>query len=430
MYRFLTLVFFSIYFSTAINAHEVKPYYHKVVAKSGDNTKTFLKRYLLADYACNFDQFYKLNDLTKKSKLKAGKKYTLPVLIYKYNGKSIRTSVGFKDWEPAFRIKKYNERIKKAKLRRSSLVSSQIIWVPYHELYCLKTAPDNPPTVASSEKVNASPKKTEEEKRKERLAKPMDKIDESIIEKSRKLSGYRKYPIFGKKHAYVPLKDDKLRGKVFYIVSGHGGPDVGAVGKKGNIQLCEDEYAYDVSLRLARNLLEHGAIAYMIVRDPNDGLRDGEILPCDYDEYCYGNFKIPRNQKSRLYQRSDAINELFERHKKQGIKEQSVVTIHIDSNNQSHQADVFFYYFPGSAAGKKMAIKVRDTLKEKYKKNRKSGKYSGTVKPRDLHMLREPKPTSIFIELGNIRNKFDQQRFVRENNRQALSNWLYEGLVK
>lgn len=427
MYRFLIILFLFCSSSWSVMAHDEKPYYHKVPAKSGDNVSRLLNRYYLADYSCNIDQFYTLNKLKKGSKLQKGKKYILPVLIYTYNGKSIKTSVGFGNWEPAHRIKKYNERLKRNKLRRSSLVSSKIIWVPYHELYCLKSAPDKKPIV-STDHTNVSPSK--ETKKPERPSPAIEKIDNSIIEESKKLSGYRKFPIFGKKNAYVPLKDDKLRGKVFYIVSGHGGPDVGAVGKKGNIQLCEDEYAYDVSLRLVRNLLEHGAIAYMIIRDPNDGLRDGEILPCDYDEYCWGNFKIPRNQKSRLYQRSDAINELFEKHKKQGIRDQAVVTIHIDSNNQSHQTDVFFYYFPGSNDGKKMALKVRNTLKAKYKQNRRSGKYSGTVKPRDLHMLREPKPTSIFIELGNIRNKFDQQRFIRENNRQALANWLYEGLVE
>lgn len=426
MIRFQFSILFIFLATTFVQAHDMKPYYHRVPAKPGDNVSTLLKRYYLDAHDCNQSQFFELNDLDKDGQLMANEKYFIPVLIYEYNGKSIKTSVGFNDWEPAYRIKQYNERIQRKKLRRSSIVSSSIIWVPYHELFCLDTAPSEKPEAVT--KTNVSPSKKEEPK--ERKPVISEKIDNEVIEETKRLSGYRKFPIFGKKHAYIPLKDNSLRGKVFYIVSGHGGPDVGAVGKNGKTQLCEDEYAYDVSLRVVRNLLEHGAIAYMIIRDPNDGLRDGEILPCDYDEYCWGNFKIPRSQKTRLYQRSDAINELFERHKKQGIKDQTVVTIHIDSNNQSRQTDVFFYYFPGSNDGKKLARKVRDTLKSKYSKNRRSGKYSGTVKPRDLHMLREPKPTSIFIELGNIRNKFDQQRFIKENNRQALANWLYEGLVK
>ena len=73
---------------------------------------------------------------------------------------------------------------------------------------------------------------------------------------------------------------------------------------------------------------------------------------------------------------------------------------------------------------------MHNTLKKKYGIYRKDGSYKGTLSARDLHMLREPKTSSVFIELGNIRNRYDQQRFMLKNNRQALANWLYEGLIK
>jgi N-acetylmuramoyl-L-alanine amidase len=37
---------------------------------------------------------------------------------------------------------------------------------------------------------------------------------------------------------------------------------------------------------------------------------------------------------------------------------------------------------------------------------------------------------AVFIELGNIRNPQDQKRFILEDNRQAVANWLTEGLMK
>ena len=43
-------------------------------------------------------------------------------------------------------------------------------------------------------------------------------------------------------------------------------------------------------------------------------------------------------------------------------------------------------------------------------------------------MLRETKGKSVYIELGNIRNHDDQQRFLKDN-RQALANWMYEALA-
>ena len=44
-------------------------------------------------------------------------------------------------------------------------------------------------------------------------------------------------------------------------------------------------------------------------------------------------------------------------------------------------------------------------------------------------LLRHTTPASVFVELGNIQNSFDQQRIILSDNRQALANWLCEGFV-
>lgn len=378
-----------------------KPEFHRVPALSGDNITTLLARYQLHEFRCNFSQFHKLNKTKSNSKLIAGRKYKIPVLIYDYNGKSIRSTVGLTEWSQAIRIKEYNEYLLENKLRRQTLIASNILWVPYHELNCL-TQKLNPNELAASQKAT--------------------KVEDRI-------SGARKFGIFGRKYAHVPLSSNKLNGKVFYIVSGHGGPDPGAIGKKGNKNMCEDEYAYDIALRLTRNLIAHGAVAYMITRDPDDGIRDANLLDCDIDEYCWGDYAIPRSQKQRLFQRSNAINSLFEKYRKIGVKEedQTTIVLHIDSRAAGQRADVFFYHYPNSPASFRLAKKIKNKLAAKYKKYRKNGEYHGTIKARDLHMLRETKGQSVYIELGNIRNKDDQQRFLKDN-RQALANWMYEAL--
>ena len=65
-------------------------------------------------------------------------------------------------------------------------------------------------------------------------------------------------PLFGKSLASYKITSSDLKGACFYLVSGHGGPDPGAIGKMGSHELHEDEYAYDIMLRLARNLLTRG----------------------------------------------------------------------------------------------------------------------------------------------------------------------------
>ncbi|MCB0588693.1 MAG: N-acetylmuramoyl-L-alanine amidase, partial [Phaeodactylibacter sp.] len=243
-------------------------------------------------------------------------------------------------------------------------------------------------------------------------------------------AGNRIFPIFGPKYAFTPLESNKLKGKVFYIVSGHGGPDPGAMGRRGDYTLCEDEYAYDVALRLCRNLIAHGATAYMITRDDNDGIREGKFLDCDYDEVLWGGIKMVRQQKPRLFQRSDIINELYERNRLAGVTEQTAIIIHVDSRNKGERTDVFFYHHSDSPAARNIAYDLLRSLKHKYKQYQKSREYRGTVTARDLHMLRETKATSVYIELANIRNTFDQQRIIIENNRQLLADWLLEGLMK
>ncbi len=235
------------------------------------------------------------------------------------------------------------------------------------------------------------------------------------------------YSIFGKKYEKVPRIDNQLNGSVYYLISGHGGPDPGAVGKYGSHILCEDEYAYDVTLRLARKLIEHGALVYMIIRDNNDGIRDASFLKPDKDERCYPNLRIPRGHTSRLRQRKDAVNKLYIQHKG---KHQRLIITHVDSRSKRQNIDVFFYYDKRSKTGKKMALNLQNTIKAKYDKHQPNRGYHGTVSARNLYVLKYSYPPAVFIELGNINHNRDQQRFLKENNRQALANWMADGVIR
>ncbi|MCB0560079.1 MAG: N-acetylmuramoyl-L-alanine amidase [Lewinellaceae bacterium] len=381
-----------------------EPNYHITEAMPGDGIYSMLRRYGLDQYSCNFDQFYRLNSLKKNGHLIVGRKYQLPILIYTFNGKTIRSSIGINDWNTALRIQKYNELMLEKNMRAESFKKDRVLWVPYHELNC-----PNPDLEIPS---------------------PVENSPEEERPTSGTAVGNRKFPIFGPKYAYTPLLSNKLKGKVFYIVSGHGGPDPGAMGRRGDYTLCEDEYAYDVALRLCRNLISHGATAYMITRDDNDGIREGKFLECDYDEVLWGGVKMVRQQKPRLFQRSDIINQLYEQNRLAGVTEQTSIIIHVDSRSKGERTDVFFYHHSSSPASRSIAFDLLRSLKHKYKQYQKTREYRGTVTARDLHMLRETKVNSVYIELANIRNNFDQQRIIVENNRQLLADWLLEGVLK
>ncbi len=244
--------------------------YVSVKPLKGDGIMSLLRRYFLPTDKEAQRLFKELNKdkFDENDALKAGVTYDLPVLVYNYNGQTIRSTLGISDYNLAKKIQTYNERLVRSKLKNELYKIDLQLWVPVYLV-------------------------------------PMEAGSVSKGE----------FTIFGKENSSISLVDNKLMGKIFYLVSGHGGPDPGAIGKRGNSRLYEDEYAYDITLRLARQLLQHDAKVYIIVRDPNDGIRDDAILKGDHDEYYYGNQRISSNKLTRLNQRVKIINDLYYRNR-------------------------------------------------------------------------------------------------------------------
>jgi len=245
---------------------------------------------------------------------------------------------------------------------------------------------------------------------------PTEKVSTKVI-----------HEIYGTNYKEVTIKSQELSNAVYYLASGHGGPDPGAIGNLEGHILCEDEYAYDVTLRLARNLTERGATVYMVVRDPNDGIRDEKYLSPDKDEVCYPNNTIPLNQLARLKQSTAAVNQL---HRKNKGKFQRHVVIHVDSRSFNENIDVFFYHDKGSISGKRLANTLKQTFEQKYAMHQPNRGYSGSVSERNLYVIKNSIVPSVFIELGNINHTRDQKRIIISDNRQAVANWLRDGLIE
>lgn len=237
----------------------------------------------------------------------------------------------------------------------------------------------------------------------------------------------KEYPIFGKEHASVIIEDKKLDGAIYYLISGHGGPDPGATETYNNTLISEDEYAYDVTLRLARMLISSSAKVYIIIKDPNDGIRNKQILKVDYDELNYPNEKIPLNQKARLRQRTQTVNNLFLKH---GSKYQRLVVTHVDSRSKSKNIDVFFYHHKNSKKGEQLTKSIHESFKQKYAEHQPNRHYSGTVSSRsNLYLVKNTLPPIAYIELGNIKSDKDQKRILNHENREALAKWIYNGII-
>lgn len=232
-------------------------------------------------------------------------------------------------------------------------------------------------------------------------------------------------PLLGEANSKVKIVSQELAGATYYLVSGHGGPDPGAMGKHDNHELYEDEYAYDIILRLAQKLLSKSANVHIIIQDPDDGIRDDAYLKYDDHETCCGD-AIPLDQNQRLKQRSDAINKLYNDERNGYCRS---IFIHLDSRSEDKRIDVFFYHYTKSVKGQRLASTLRNKFDAKYKEHQPQRGFNGTISERQLYVLKATNPPAVFLELGNIQNSQDLQRFNKSSNREAIANWIAEGCV-
>jgi len=242
-------------------------------------------------------------------------------------------------------------------------------------------------------------------------------------------SNARVYPIFGSDYQRVPILSDRLDGHVYYVVGGHGGPDPGTTGQFEGKMLPEDEIAYDTALRLARNLIQEGATVYIIVRDEDDGIRDTSSFDHDVDEYYLGGGKIVLNHSKRLRDRTRIINNLYDENKG-WAKSQQVISLHVDAYGAKVEPQIDVHFKTASKNGYALSKALRDTMAAKYAKYQPNRKYNGGIDGRaNLFVLNNTKPVAVLVELGNIRHPGDQYRLVKPDNRQAIADWLRDGLI-
>ena len=237
------------------------------------------------------------------------------------------------------------------------------------------------------------------------------------------------YSIFGSAYERVPVLSDRLEGHVYYSVGGHGGPDPGTIGEYNGKMLPEDEIAYDTALRLARNLIQESASVYIIVRDENDGIRDTESFEHDTDEVYLGGTKIVRSHSQRLRDRTKIINRLYDENKK-WAKSQQVISLHVDAYGAKVEPQIDVHFKTASRSGYNLSKALRDTMAAKYAEYQPNRKYKGGIdNTANLFVLNNTKPVAVLVELGNIRHSGDQYRLVKPGNRQAIADWLRDGLI-
>ncbi|MEQ9105488.1 MAG: N-acetylmuramoyl-L-alanine amidase [Rhodothermales bacterium] len=235
-------------------------------------------------------------------------------------------------------------------------------------------------------------------------------------------------PLFGPSYERVDRISDVLEDHVYYLVSGHGGPDPGAIGRYNGTRIYEDEIAYDTMLRTARELMRHGATVEIIIQDPDDGIRDVEILSGDTDERHADGTLIPANPVKKLRQRTELINTLARKHARTA-KVQRVLSLHVDATGLKNEPQIDVHFVHATPAGYRIGRTLSNTIKANYDEHQPGRGYRQRIERRNLYILQNTIPPAVLVELGNIRHRGDQYRLMKPANRQALAEWLTQGVL-
>jgi len=155
MKKFFLLVILTV---STLSIYSQNFEYLKVKPKTGDGILNLLYRYYLPTDQATINLFYDINKnkFDKNNNLLKGFKYNLPVAIYKFNKKNIRSSIGISDYNLAKEIEIYNQKLFENGLIRKSYKKSKKLYVP---LYLLNYSKESAPISKKEVKKKAKKRK-------------------------------------------------------------------------------------------------------------------------------------------------------------------------------------------------------------------------------------------------------------------------------
>jgi LysM repeat protein len=226
----------------------------------------------------------------------------------------------------------------------------------------------------------------------------------------------------------------KLKGYTIILDPGHGGLDPGAIvensdGYGNKVYVVEDEYCYDISLRVYRDLIRHGAEVHLTVISPNQTIRttdDASITFVNQKNEVYNSRIInsldrryvwPVGSSWGLDQRKEVASEYLN-----GIRKKKTVfiSIHAD-NNQGDGEGTRVLYHPDESGTSSQ------DLAEHLSKYMGMGSMS---RAQNLRVLQNnPAGASALIEVRNLAYKNNAWAIRNEELRQDDADRIVRGIV-
>lgn len=225
-----------------------------------------------------------------------------------------------------------------------------------------------------------------------------------------------------------------MTGKVVIIDPGHGGNDPGSSGMHNGKRVVEDEYVYDVALRLVRRIKASGGVAYLTIRKPNvrapRDLKVQEVFPNERDEvFALDGTRVVAGSRG-LAKRIAYGNTIWNKAKKRSRV--AWISIHFDVVGKKSDiqgvriiaADCEGSLAKALGSGFETAHRLRTEFPVVG-----SGDENHGIRNLFVLGLRNKVRDKVLVELGNFQNSTDLWRIRNPVVREAYAQSIVRGLA-
>lgn len=225
----------------------------------------------------------------------------------------------------------------------------------------------------------------------------------------------------------VCFPGDDLYGTVVVIDPGHGGQDPGSHGRFGKDDVWEDEYTYDVALRIRNLVRREKGVAFLTIEDPNQKIpRDwppSQVFPSDRNELFSLDRSGVRARTVGMRRRlafANAIKRRYPRHR--------VVFLAIHFDVVGKRTDIAGVQVIAARRNCSLSRALIESFDERMRKERPFQVIGKGA--RNLYVLNGGNSIQekVLIELGNFNNPADVWRIRNPEVRQDYARRIVKAL--